>query len=175
MNRSTRISVLVLTVLFSGCATQHHSTADLASGTNPPKSKSLRSDPEPESLLQVGRYSQIKAAPTQAQIDLLRVMVSVTLPNEVITVRQAVEHILSRSGYRLTESGEQTEAVSGLLGKPLPRVHRHLGPMPLEESLRTLAGPVFDLMVDPVHRTVSYQLKGGFEPTSKYTEEESHE
>ncbi|MGH8490231.1 MAG: FimV/HubP family polar landmark protein, partial [Gammaproteobacteria bacterium] len=46
-----------------------------------------------------------------------------------------------------------------LLGWPLPAVHRTLGPMRLDEALKTLAGPAHYLVVDPVHRLVSFELR----------------
>ncbi len=40
---------------------------------------------------------------------------------------------------------------------PLPAVHRSLGPMTLRDALKTLAGPAFNLVQDPVHRLITFE------------------
>jgi len=37
-------------------------------------------------------------------------------------------------------------------------VHRVLGPVTLRNALNTLAGPVWNLVIDPVNRIVSFEL-----------------
>lgn len=111
----------------------------------------------PDPLIQTERYSAITAMPTDAQINPLRVMIRVAMPREVATIREAVQYRLLRSGYRLIEAD-----LTVLFGLPLPQVHRKLGPMPLDEALRTLAGPAFILSNDPVRRTVSYELADSY-------------
>lgn len=113
--------------------------------------------------VQVGRYRAINAVPTQAQQALLQVMVTVTLPNEVKTIKAAVQYVLLRSGYQLTQpkKGGNTPSgasVANLLSKPIPSVHRHLGPMTLQAALETLAGSPYLLKVDAINREVSYGL-----------------
>jgi type IV pili sensor histidine kinase/response regulator len=111
--------------------------------------------------VQVGRYRAINAVPSKAQQDLLQVMVQVTLPGEVKTIQAAVQYLLLRSGYQLEPKPMGSE-VQQLLSKPIPAVHRHLGPMALHSALETLAGFPFQLQVDPVHRQVSYGLPQSF-------------
>ena len=70
---------------------------------------------------------------------------------------EAVQHLLSGSGYRLAAETVADSARSGLLGFPLPEAHRSLGPMLLQDALETLAGPAFRLVEDPLHRLVSFE------------------
>lgn len=112
---------------------------------------------------QIGRYRVIDAVPTLAQEDLLQVMVTLTLPREVKTVGAATAYLLARSGYRyreavLSQSPLAVQAVKALLTKPIPAVHRHIGPMPLQSALKMLAGAPFELHRDPIHREVSFIL-----------------
>ncbi len=120
-------------------------------------------DPQKQ-WVQVGRYRVINAVPTNEQQDILQVMIQVTLPEELRTIQAAVEYLLERSGYEYAANGYHltpsplASDVQQLLSKPIPAVHRHLGPMTLQNALETLAGSPFQLKVDPIHRRLSYEL-----------------
>jgi conjugative transfer region protein (TIGR03748 family) len=75
----------------------------------------------------VGRYSTLRAVPTDAQADLLAAIVQVTFPESVTTVGEAVRHLLRASGYRLAEDAVAEPARATLLRLPLPGPHRRLG------------------------------------------------
>ena len=107
--------------------------------------------------IQVGRYASLIAAPTEAQANLLSSMVRVKFPSRVKTVGGAVRHLLSSSGYRLAGEAAADPTRFGLLGLPLPKAHRSLGPMALRDALETLGGPAFRLVADPLHRLVSFE------------------
>lgn len=106
--------------------------------------------------MQVGRYSVWRIAPTSVQAEPLSVMVAVHFPEPVQTVGDAVQHLLDDSGYRL--AGTPGSASHTLLAQPLPAVHRALGPLRLDQALQTLAGPVFKLVQDPLHRRIAFEL-----------------
>jgi len=107
--------------------------------------------------IQVGRYSTLRAAPTVAQSHLLATLVTVRFPASVTTVGEAVQHLLGRSGYRLSDEVAADPARADLFRLPLPAVHRAVGPMSLQAALETLAGPAFRLVEDPVHRLLSFE------------------
>ena len=52
--------------------------------------------------VQVGRYATVRAVPTPEQRDLLVAQSSVSFPESVVTVGEAVNHLLQPSGYRLS-------------------------------------------------------------------------
>ena len=106
--------------------------------------------------MQAGRYSMWTLTPTKAQAEPLAVTVAVRFPEPVQTVGDAVQHLLDDSGYRL--AGTPGSASHILLARPLPAVHRALGPLRLDQALQTLAGPVFQLVQDPLHRRVAFEL-----------------
>ncbi len=110
------------------------------------------------SEVQVGRYSELRAMPTAAQADLLSTTITVRFPERIQTLGEAVHYLLQRSGYRLADRRAANSVTTDLLGLPLPAVHRNLGPITLKQALETLAGPVFRLVQDPVHRLVSFEL-----------------
>lgn len=108
--------------------------------------------------VQVGRYSLLSATPTEAQANLLATTITVSFPERIMTVGEAVLYLLQRSGYRLVTAPATGPDTADLLTLPLPAVHRHLGPVTLTQALETLVGPAFRLIHDPVHRLVSFEL-----------------
>lgn len=138
------------------------------SNVKPSKQASVDARPSPpepaDAFVRVGRYTTLTAKPTEAQEDLLRVMVRVTLPREIETVEQAIRHLLRFSGYQLATPDSQGPEVMQMLRQSLPQVHRRLGPMPLDAALRALMGPAFSLAHDPVHRLIAYELRPAYAP-----------
>lgn len=106
----------------------------------------------------VGRYINLAPVATSEQADLLSVIVTVSFNQYINTVGQALEHVLLRSGYRLADLTISDPNLPILLSRPLPDVHKGLGPIRLDGALKTLAGPAWDLIIDPVHRLVSFEL-----------------
>ncbi len=69
--------------------------------------------------IQVGRYASVRAAPTEAQGNLLFTLVTVEFPSQVSTVGEAVQHVLRGSGYRLaTEAAADLPRLSQRRGQP---------------------------------------------------------
>jgi conjugative transfer region protein (TIGR03748 family) len=106
----------------------------------------------------VGRYSVIVPGPSPEQTDPLAVLVHMEFPRSVQTLGRTIEQVLAQTGYRLADLHASCPSMSALLDLPLPAVHRTLGPMRLDEALKTLAGPAHTLVIDPVHRLVSFEL-----------------
>lgn len=85
-------------------------------------------------------------------------MVRTNIPQSVNSVGQTVEFLLARSGYVLADAAVLSEEAKVLLNLPLPAIHRKIGPMTLDKALTTLSGEAFELVVDPVHRKVAFEL-----------------
>jgi conjugative transfer region protein (TIGR03748 family) len=158
----------IITCLLCGCTNTIHPRYGQATDRWPQATSQTANQSHPAALeatihkpgqqwLQTGRYHTVNAVPTREQQALLQVIIEVTLPEEVTDIQSAVDYLLLRSGYQFTAL-PQTYDVQQLLQKPIPAVHRHLGPMTLENALQTLAGKPFQLTVDPVHRQVGYTL-----------------
>ncbi len=112
--------------------------------------------------LQVGRYSTTAPIPLANQQDLFEVIVDVDFPVGVDTVGAALHYLLARSGFHLADLKASCPSMATLLSLPLPAVHRELGPMPLLDAIKTLAGPTHHLVFDPVHRLASFQLRAQY-------------
>ena len=106
---------------------------------------------------QVGRYSVIAAVPTKAQTDLLATTLTIRFPERIQTLGEAVRYLLQRSGYRLAKIESIGPETVTLFTLPLPAVHRRLGPVTLRDALKTLAGPAFNLVQDPIHRLITLE------------------
>ena len=109
-------------------------------------------------VYRISRYASIIPVATPEQAHPLSVVVTVDFTDQVHTVGEAVRHLLMRSGYRLADAEVSDPALPILLNQPLPLVHRHLGPITIDNALVTLAGDAWDLVIDPVNRLVSFEL-----------------
>ncbi|MFK5948650.1 MAG: hypothetical protein QM500_07775 [Methylococcales bacterium] len=108
--------------------------------------------------IQTGRYSSIKSQPTQSQRELLQVMITVSIPDEITSIGETIAYLLKRSGYQLMQPEAKQIELTKFFLKRLPDVHRHIGPMTLEDALTILTSPAFKLNIDPVRRLISYEL-----------------
>lgn len=109
--------------------------------------------------VQTGRYSYVKAAPRD--VDPLQTIVDVRLPSGLATVGEAADYLLKRSGYCLVDPDPADRAVAHLLERPIPDIHRHLGPMTLRDALLALGGKAYRLAIDDAYREVGYQTLAG--------------
>jgi conjugative transfer region protein (TIGR03748 family) len=112
--------------------------------------------------VRTGRYTVVKAVPTVAQTSLLDVMITVTIPNEVNSIDATIRYLLKRSGYHMSLIPSQDQKVIKILSKPLPDIHRKIGPMRLIDALAMLTTPAFELITDPVKREIRYELKNDY-------------
>lgn len=111
-------------------------------------------------ITQIERYLTVENKPSTAQINPLLTIAQVHFPKEIETVGEALNHWIIYSGYHLIEEDKRSEALRGVLNQKLPQADRNLGPLTIEDGLRVLIGQeVFDLVTDPLHRLVSFELK----------------
>ena len=108
-------------------------------------------------IIHSGRYSQLENAPTLEQRDPLKVIIKLQLPNQITSIGDALDYLLLRSGYQLSDPTQWSQEIKQLLQLPLPMVHRRIGPIRLEQALAFLVGPAFVLQRDPVKRELSFQ------------------
>ncbi len=108
--------------------------------------------------MQTGRYSFVQNIPPVDQLNPLKVVIRTRVPQSINSVGQTVEFLLARSGYGLADASVLSEEAKVLLNLPLPAIHRTIGPMTLDRALNILSGEAFELIVDPVHRKVAFEL-----------------
>ncbi len=113
--------------------------------------------------ISVGRYLAVSATPQKDQQQLLQQQIQVRFPQNILTIKQAVNFLLQFSGYQLATENTISVSVNTMLEQPLPEVDKNFGPMSLEQGLVTLSGDSFYLLIDPVNRLVSFKLKPSYE------------
>jgi conjugative transfer region protein (TIGR03748 family) len=108
------------------------------------------------------RYTRIDPQVTPSQNNILGYKRKRTFQcKSVVTVGQAMRIWLRGTGYRLS-STHPDRNVYQLLQLGLPNVHRTLGTVSIESGLKALAGDPWELVIDPVHRLVSFSLPPGY-------------
>ena len=84
-------------------------------------------------------------------------------PDNIQTIGGAVRYTLSGTGYHLLPRSYSTSVVNRLYGYPLPVYLRSIGPMSLKSALLKLSGDTYQLVVDPVHRLITYRLRNNYQ------------
>lgn len=120
-----------------------------------------------DSRILESRYLTVQLGPEVAKTDLLKSIVDLRVPEKITTVGGALDFLLRPYGFQLDDSHEadkQSEADEQylLLVLTLPEPHRNLGSMTLMDALTTLGGKSFRPLINPVKRSVRYQLRKGF-------------
>ncbi|MBN3049899.1 pilus assembly protein, partial [Pectobacterium brasiliense] len=72
-------------------------------------------------------------------------------------VGDGFRYLLLESGYSLCHSS--SSMFTELLSRPLPGVHRSIGPVRLCEALQIGAGPAWRLLVDDVNLVVCFVMR----------------
>ncbi len=104
-----------------------------------------------ESSLQVSRYVNLLPGPTNAQRNPLHmVLPNVSFRAEVKSVGQAIRFLLKDTGFRLARY-HPDKRVFQMFRLSLPKIHRHMGPLTLEQALNTLSGEPWILSIDPIN------------------------
>ncbi|MGO0119348.1 response regulator [Citrobacter freundii] len=142
-----RTTGMVITLLMlGGCNSPQQPTVPAPKPTPPLAPEVVRYD----------RYLLINTHPDEAQRNPLHQIVNINLPlNLKLTVGDAFAWLLKQSGYSLCIDDHPTQF---LAGKPLPLSQYRLGPMRLEEALKTLAGPSWLMQADVLNREVCFHL-----------------
>ena len=111
-----------------------------------------------QALVQTGRYTAVLAVPTDAQRDPLQAIVTIDFPEDVQTIGQAVNLVLSDTGYKIRDVLYWDVEVFALVQHPLPLVQRKLGPLTVLDLLKTLVGRAFEVVIDPLDRRVGFEV-----------------
>ncbi|RML94517.1 DEAD/DEAH box helicase [Pseudomonas savastanoi pv. glycinea] len=150
-----QLSTLSILAIFAGCT----SVADKPAGPtvdtsqNPeqlsPDLYSNGAKPGQEPMVRYGRYALVNTAPEAEQRDLMAQIIDVSIPpNMHPSVQDAMQYVLSRSGYALCPP--TTDHVNILFTRPLSSAQYKLGPMSLRNTLQVLAGPAWQVKVNEV-------------------------
>lgn len=127
-----------------------------------------------ESALSISRYVDLTPAPSQAQKNVMKlVLPRINFSPNIKSVGQAINYLLLDTGYKLTRHHPDPR-VHQLFRLPLPKIHRNMGPLTLEQALSVLAGEPWQLAVDPINRLVSFQLPDHFQQATIRSHQTQH-
>ncbi|TLG91339.1 hypothetical protein FEM54_13640 [Pseudomonas edaphica] len=145
MTRSLAMAISIL--LISGCM------PPVAERLEAPGSVVERA-PAATPVIRSGRYTLIEIRPEPTQQALLEQVIDITLPSGWnLTVGDALRYVLRVSGFRL---GDQCPQSAVLYELPLPAAHHRLGPIRLQDGLKTLIGPAWTVQADHGKRRICF-------------------
>lgn len=104
----------------------------------------------------ISRYTTIDTTPELRQSNPLLTVVSYSFPPTVVTVGQAINYTIEQTGYTLASMTNLPESTKVMLTLPLPSVQRKFSYVTVQSALKTLAGDAFILLVDPIHRVITF-------------------
>ncbi|ARD11569.1 hypothetical protein H2239_19120 [Pseudomonas savastanoi pv. savastanoi] len=163
-----QLSTLSILAIFAGCTSVADKPVGPAFDTsqNPellsPDLYSNGAKPGQEPTVRYGRYALVNTAPEAEQRDLMAQIIDVSIPpNMHPSVQDAMQYVISRSGYALCPP--TTDHLNILFTRPLPSAQYKLGPMSLRNTLQVLAGPAWQVKVNEVTRDVCFVLRPGYQ------------
>jgi type IV pili sensor histidine kinase/response regulator len=112
--------------------------------------------------IQAGRYLTVPNTPKSSQANPLQETFSITFPDSVNTIGDAMNYVLSNTSYQLLSEKNRNLEFQELLKQQLPVADRQLGPITVQNGLLALAGDSYLMLVDPKHRYISFTLKPKF-------------
>ncbi len=112
--------------------------------------------------MQVGRYTVVPSTPSNKVIEPLLVIAKLTFPRQtVVTIGDAINYVLMRTGYRLADDVGQSAKT--FLALPIPENQRSIGPYQVQNILAVLIGKSWTLTVDHRNRVVGFVSAPGFD------------
>ncbi|PHS00176.1 MAG: hypothetical protein COA78_24325 [Blastopirellula sp.] len=111
----------------------------------------------------ISRYSVIEIGASEGQLSLLQNIVDIDIPLSITTVGDGIHFILAPYGYGISTNEFVPTKQAILLTRLLPDPHRHLVEMTVIDALRVLGGESFKLNINPVSRTVKFELKESYQ------------
>ena len=114
-----------------------------------------------DNVVKDSRYVSVQIGAEPDQRNILQSVIRVTIPDDITTVGTALQYLLDPYGYQLDDQIEATEVsdLYVLLTRSLPAPHRSFDAVTLQDALSVLGGGSFDVVINPVLRTISYDLK----------------
>lgn len=109
------------------------------------------------SEMSIGRYTiNETAAPTIQRFPLAQVKTT-TVPQTVVTNRQAVEYLLVSTGYSQANDVVRSPEDKVLMSKPLALSNRQFVNLTILEMLSIVAGLGYVPIVDPINRLIAFE------------------
>ena len=111
----------------------------------------------------INRYSAIEIGITPEQSSLLQNVVDINIPPSINTIGEGIRYLLAPYGYLIHADEQAPSEQTILMMQVLPEPHRHLALMTVVDALTVLGGESFEPVINPVTRTVQYELKESYQ------------
>lgn len=160
-NRNQMIkSKIIAFVTLCVAMTSGASWASVDVGSNSYKGQVIRDVRDVTREIKQGRYTSYVPKASHEQKKVLEIIFTGKLPKRVKTVGQAVNFILSMSGYSIVSPDKEGfDEMYVLFQHKLPQVHRNFDHVQLNDVLRVLGGEAYDLKINEAFRELGYVLK----------------
>jgi conjugative transfer region protein (TIGR03748 family) len=109
------------------------------------------------------RYLTSAASVNVPQPSVLSQIITLKLPANVHTIGDAMNYVLTFSGYQLVAADKQSKLLQNLLANRLSVTDRDFTAITVHDALSQLSAPAFTPVIDPVHRLVNFKLKKNYE------------
>ena len=106
-----------------------------------------------QEYVRTDRYTLVELEIKSEQREPLTSTTYISLGRDVTSVGDAIHELLVGTGYRW--QGNEDQILNEL---PLPNVVRNIGPLRLEDALRTLAGSAWTLKTNSLTRIVWFEV-----------------
>lgn len=107
-------------------------------------------------FIRTDRYTLSQVQVREDQLAPLETVITLGFGSNVITVGDAIQELLSGSGYRWVIENERSDQLLNQL--ELPLVNRDLGPIKLRDALITVVGRAWELEVNELTRQISFNV-----------------
>lgn len=115
--------------------------------------------------LQLNRYIWVKPAADTIVLDPLKSTMLTDIPDNIGNIKISLNYALTTTGYKLGDYAKES-----FKNQQIATVHRHTKFLPVAKVLAMLAGPAYQLLIDPVNRIVDFKLKPSFTSWGKTSE-----
>jgi len=101
-----------------------------------------------------GRYTTEKAKLAPYQTNLLNQKFSIHFQENIKSIDDAIILLLKFSGFHLSK--QQSKLTRVMLSNSLPDAFRNISNSTLSQALIGITGGIFDIVVDPVYRSIEF-------------------
>jgi hypothetical protein len=103
-----------------------------------------------------------QTAPAPGQSFPLLVVGTIIIPPSLETVGEAVNHVLSGTGFKQAHLSVRSKQDILLMDRPLANVQRSFQQVPMVDILDAIVGIGFEPVIDPINYVVAFDISGDF-------------
>lgn len=110
----------------------------------------------------VDRYTLVNPAASAEQKFPIIEVKTISISARVTTNSEAVDIVLTGTGYSQAQTNNRSQADLALMNKPLADINRQFTNMTVHEMLKAIAGVGYAPIIDPINRLVAFEITNEF-------------